>query len=1138
MPNQSYLLKSKRFLPLFITQFFGAFNDNALKNALIILAIYSTALHSQINSELLVTIAAGLFILPYVLFSAIAGQLADKIEKSKLVRTIKWVELAIMIGASIGFYLENIWILLSILFLMGTHSTFFSPLKYSLIPDHLKTDEVLAGNSLIEAGTFIAILTGTIAGGLLIVHPLGNTIISTLLITLACVGILSSYFIPKSGPFSPALSINFNIFSETTILIKDAFQKRTIALCILGISWFWFIGATFLSQLPAFTKNVLSGGETVVTLLLSLFTIGVAIGSLLSHKLLKGEIKATYIPLGIIGVSVFTIDLYVASSQLHHEALMGISTLLHSPIRVRALADFFFIALSGGVFIVPLNAMLQVNTKETERARILAGNNVVNAFFMVLSSLLISALLAINISIPGILLTVGLINILVALYICKLLPETVIKSLLKVTLRCLFRVKVKGMENFHKAGDRVVIVVNHLSFIDPLFIATFLPGNVFYAINTHTAKTWWLKPFLSLINYYTVDPTNPLSTKELIREVQADKKLVIYPEGRLTMTGSLMKVYEGPGMIADKSNSPILPIRIDGLQYNPLSRLKGKVRMRWFPKVTITVLPHQTLNVNKAVAGRSRRKVIATQLYDIMSNMLFESSNYKQTLFNSLLDQCKIHGRKHAIIEDIQRKPLQYGQLLTRTYTLGKSIKKIATSKKMGILLPNSTSATTTFFGLHAYALTPVMLNYSTGTKNLLSSCKTAALQQIITSKQFIEAAKLEAVIDTLKENQFSIIYLEDIANTLNVANKLSAYMKSRLPKWILRRMHHSDASEAAAILFTSGSEGQPKGVVLSHTNIQANRYQLSSRIDFGPTDIVFNALPMFHSFGLTGGTLLPLLSGIKVFFYPSPLHYRIVPELIYDTNATIVFGTDTFLAGYARYANPYDFYSVRYVFAGAEKLKHETRQLWAEKYGVRIFEGYGATETSPILSANTPMHNKPGSVGRLMPSISYELQSVPGIETGGRLIVKGPNIMKGYLFSHTPGQLSAPAGGSYDTGDIVSVDEEGYLFIQGRAKRFAKIAGEMVSLTAVENYLDALWPCFQHAVISVPDQKKGEALVLVTTHKTADKEAIRAYTKANGLSELMQPKHMIHTDSLPLLGTGKVDYVAIQALASKSLGL
>lgn len=422
------------------------------------------------------------------------------------------------------------------------------------------------------------------------------------------------------------------------------------------------------------------------------------------------------------------------------------------------------------------------------------------------------------------------------------------------------------------------------------------------------------------------------------------------------------------------------------------------------------------------------------------------------------------------------------------------------------------------------------MLNYSTSAKNLVSACKTAAIDTVVTSRRFIQAGKLMHLIEALESNQIKIIYLEDLASEISFLAKIKGVLSSFVPQlfyqWINK---NNDADSIAVILFTSGSEDVPKGVVLSHRNIQANRYQVSSRIDFGPTDIVFNALPVFHSFGLTGGTLLPVLSGIRTFFYPSPLHYRIIPEMVYDTNATLMFGTDTFLSGYARFANAYDFQSIRYVFAGAEKLKPETRQLWAEKFGVRIFEGYGATETSPILSLNTPMHSLPGSVGRLMPGIEYRLESVPGIDDGGKLQVFGPNIMKGYYLADRPAVLQPPKDGWYDTGDIVAIDDKGFLSIKGRVKRFAKIGGEMVSLAAVESYVSQLWPEYSHAATHLPDPKKGEQIVLVTTNPDARREMLVSYAKQHGISEMSIPKTILITDQLPLLGTGKVDYVALK---------
>lgn len=329
-----------------------------------------------------------------------------------------------------------------------------------------------------------------------------------------------------------------------------------------------------------------------------------------------------------------------------------------------------------------------------------------------------------------------------------------------------------------------------------------------------------------------------------------------------------------------------------------------------------------------------------------------------------------------------------------------------------------------------------------------------------------------------------------------------------------------------------------PKGVVLSHANIMSNIVQLASRVDFNRQDVVFNCLPMFHSFGLTGGTLLPILSGVKTFLYPSPLHYRIVPEIVYSSNATIMFATDTFLNGYARMADAYDFYRMRYIFAGAEKVKDETRRLYMERFGVRVLEGYGATETAPALSVNSPMHVKAGTVGRLLAGIEHKLETVQGVAQGGRLMVKGPNVMLGYYLSDNAGVLVPPHDGWYDTGDIVDIDDDGFLSIVGRAKRFAKIAGEMVSLTSAEVMVSHVYPDGEHAVVSIPDKRKGEQLIVVTTHKDVDKKQLSAYASKHGISELSVPKTMLNVDAIPVLGSGKTDYTSLQSIVDKEFSV
>jgi len=1131
-----HLIRSRRFLPLFLTQLLGAANDNLFKSALIMLITFDLADKAGLDGPIMVTLAAGIFIAPFFLFSATAGQLADCYDKAKLARATKLGEVFIMGGAAFAFLSQNPYVLMAVLFLMGTQSALFGPVKYSILPQHLKQEELISANAMVGAGTFLAILVGTITGGLLILRPDGVFMVSSLVIAIAVLGLVASAFIPAAPPTGDTVRINLNIATETAKMLRHAASRRDVFLSILGISWFWLVGATFLSQFPAFAKQVLGGDENIVTLFLAVFSIGIGLGSMLCSKILKGEVSAKYVPFGAITMTAFMVDLYFASTLVVFGPGTQIGAFLTDPMGLRILADLLMVAMSGGLFIVPLYAILQSRGDAAHRARDIAANNIFNALFMVASALVITFMLASGITIPGVFLTVAIANAVVAVYICKLLPDELIKAALRWIFQLAFRAEIKGLEHWAEVGDKAVIVVNHVSFLDAALLAAFLPEKPLFAINTHIAAKWWTKPFLNLVEAFPMDPTQPLATKALIKAVDQGRKCVIFPEGRITVTGGLMKVYEGPAMIADKADADILPVRIDGAEFTYFSRLKGTVRQRWFPKITLTILPPRRLTINDEFLGKRRRAQAGLELYDIMSDLIFESRLQRQTLFQALLESSDIHGASTLVLEDIKRQPLSYAKTITSSIALGRALLPLSQKgDRVGVLLPNSMGAAVTFFALQATGRVPAMLNFSAGPGPMTSALKITQAGVVLTSKVFVEAGGLETTIETLAQHAH-IVYLEDIKANMGAVIKVSSAL---IAKFFAQSWHQgfvSDSQSPAAVLFTSGSEGTPKGVVLSHDNLLSNRYQLTARIDFNPTDIVFNALPVFHSFGLTSGLLLPMLAGVRTFLYPSPLHYRIVPELVYDTNATILFGTDTFLAGYVRAANAYDFFKVRYVCAGAEKVKAETRQAFFDKFGLRILEGYGATETAPVLSFNTPMHFKPGTVGRLLPGIRYKLKAVPGIEDGGQLWVCGPNIMKGYFLDDNPGILVPPADGWYDTGDIVAFDEHGFITIKGRVKRFAKIAGEMVSLGQVEALAESAWPGQRHAAIAVPDAKKGEQVILLSEVEGAARENLLKVAKDQGVAEIMVPKKVRTVAKLPLLGSGKTDYPAVEALVRVEL--
>jgi len=708
-----------------------------------------------------------------------------------------------------------------------------------------------------------------------------------------------------------------------------------------------------------------------------------------------------------------------------------------------------------------------------------------------------------------------------------------LRPLLRGLAMLLFRVDVRFRQADFSAS-RLLVVANHESFLDGLLLGLFLPIDPVFVVHTGIARNFWFRLLLSQVDYLAVDPTSPMAMKRVIRLIESGRPVVIFPEGRITLTGSLMKVYDGPAFVAAKTGATVIPVRLDGPSRSYFSRLSGRYPKAFFPKIRLTVLSATHFPMPEAATAKLRRRRAGEQMRKLMQEMIF-ASRPQQTLYGALCDAAEIFGRRRRLLEDVKQIEYSYNDLLKMALILGRQVERLTRpGERVGLLLPNLAPTIGLLFGLCARRRVPAMLNYTAGSEAMQAACAAAEIGVVITSRAFVEQARLGDKLAAL--DGVALHYLEDIRNGVGLGDKL----------WLmLWAFHFPRAFElpvspeaAAVVLFTSGSEGKPKGVVLPHRAILANIAQIRAVIDFSVDDKVLNALPVFHSFGLTAGALLPVLTGASLFLYPSPLHYRVIPELAYDRSCTVLFGTSTFLGNYARFAHPYDFYRLRYVVAGAEKLSEAVRGEWFEKFGVRIFEGYGATETAPVLAVNTPMAYRTGTVGNLLPGIEHKLLPVPGIASGGILHVKGPNVMAGYLKADQPGVLQPPqsaAGeGWYETGDVVEIDADGFVKIVGRVKRFAKIAGEMVSLEVVEKLAAACSPAQAHAVSSQPDPAKGEALVLFTTDGALSREQLAATARQLGLSELAVPRRIEKIDALPLLGTGKIDYVTLKQMAEQ----
>lgn len=681
----------------------------------------------------------------------------------------------------------------------------------------------------------------------------------------------------------------------------------------------------------------------------------------------------------------------------------------------------------------------------------------------------------------------------------------------------------------------VLLLPNHVSWWDWLFIGVCLEEDWRFVTSSTTAEISWLHRLI-MVNRRTfpVDMNSPYAVKHMAEYLHKGGRLVLFPEGRISATGSLMKLFDGTGFLIFRTHPKVITAYIRGAERLPFSGSPN--RKRWFPRVSVhfsgvlTPPKQEHQNVSGARMHLTEWLRLQMERQRFETEMAFDPSTVPEALHRTAR-----RLRRSVAVQDMTMQKLTHGRLRLAARVLASQWRARLRPdvSRVGVLLPNVNAFPAAFLSVWEAGRVPAVLNYSSGPAVMASCARLAGLKQIITSRAFMNRSGLD--LKTLESSGVELLFLEDVRAAVSRAAKFAAWLSGWLNPGSPRCFAPEDP---AVILFTSGSEGEPKGVELSHRNLLANIRQMLSVVDLMDSDRFFNALPLFHSFGLTVGLLLPLIQGSYVFLYVSPLHYRVVPAAFYNLDCTVFFGTNTFLAGYARKAHPYDFHRLRYVFAGAEKIQEATSTEWMRKFGARVLEGYGATECSPCLSVNTPMQPRYGSAGQFLPGIEYKLEPVEGISGTpgdggtGRLFVRGPNVMRGYLNPEANARFQQ-LGGWYDTGDIVQVDSEGFVHILGRLKRFAKISGEMVSLAAVEDALAGAFPQygfkFSIAVLARPDEVKGEKLVAVTNEPRLTLAEVREALHARGLSNLAAPRELKVLHELPRLGSGKIDHRALE---------
>jgi acyl-[acyl-carrier-protein]-phospholipid O-acyltransferase / long-chain-fatty-acid--[acyl-carrier-protein] ligase len=1130
------LFKNKNFFPLYLAQVSSTFAASLLQN-LFVFTLTSTVFQDQAYQ--LFSVYA-LYFLSFLLFSPVAGQICDKYAQKKVLLWMKAFEIVLMGFAAFGSFEGGRFLLVLAIAGLGIKACFSRILTYSLFARGLKKQELYHCNLWVKTSIFAAFFVANLLVYFNRLTDFNIPSVFVLALAFSVFGFFNALRVPMQEGVLPDLKLRTTLSPSLKEYVFENRDVKPVLTCMVGIAWMWFVGAAFLFTFHAYVRDILFSSFSVAVLFLGFLASGAVLGALFLGKM-KEKNAILLAPLSLMALSVFMADFVGGSSGISVYALeMNAGQFLMSAANIRLLVDAFLAGMCFSCYATGVYTLLQSHGDEENFSQILSLSNIMNAIAVASSLTITLSLTYLFVGTGAIYGLYALANFIFAFYMFQILPEESKRKLLKTVLKFLFKARITGLENLVKAGKRALIVTNHTSYIDALLISVFIPEQITFGVSQAVLDKWWVLPFLSLLKVKPFDPSNPFeAVKIMVEELNQDKLCMFFTENEVSLAHTQMKIYEVPALMAVKAKAALIPVLIKGAKHSVFSRIRRKSHVEFFPHIDLDVKSPVFLPDYQGLTMRKKRLKAAVVLYKILSQLSFEAYETEQTIFDAVTKTMKFAGRFKKMIEDTDKKPVTFQEIFLKSFVLGKLMYDALpkTRAPVGILLPTSNTTLLTILGLQAFGHVPAMLNFSSGAVQVLSTCKTAGIKTVVTAQKVIALGKLETLVEALESEGIQVLRLESLKKNLNLKVKLLGVLGALAPKMMYQRTSRqlpAKPSDVAVVLFTSGSEGLPKAVLLSHKNILSNAYQAVCRVDIFPEDVVLNCLPMFHSFGLVAATFLPLVVGVKTVFYPTPLHYRIIPELCNYSKATIMFGTDTFLAGYAKCANAYDFNTLRLLVSGAEKVKDETRRLWSEKFGIRILEGYGATECSPVISINTPLFSAKGSVGILLPAMEYKLEQVEGIKEGQKLLLKGPNVMLGYMRATNPEVLEPVADGWYDTGDIVHIDENEFIFIKGRSKRFAKIGGEMVSLTAVEGIISEKWAGFIHGVVSIPDAKKGEQMVLITSASDITTEALTALFKQKGMPEISIPKKVLWQNNPPLLGTGKFDYISAKKLAEE----
>jgi acyl-[acyl-carrier-protein]-phospholipid O-acyltransferase / long-chain-fatty-acid--[acyl-carrier-protein] ligase len=1122
--NYTETLKQPGFFAFFCTQFLGAFNDNFLKIVVSFIALNMAVRGSNSYVELI----AFLFMLPSALFSGYAGHLADVYSKRSILVVVKFCEIVIMVLALVAFFTGHIESMLAIVFLMGLHAAFFSPAKYGILPEMLPDADLSRGNGLLEMSTFMAIILGTSAGSAIYALWKYNLpLIGLLMIAIAVLGLLTSLKITRVRPSGAAKLFRLNPFGEIVDGLTRLRAERPLWLTVLGISYFWFLGALVQINMLFFGKELLHLNEFHIGLLATFLALGIGLGSLAAGRLSGDHIELGLVPLGSVAMGISLGWVALAAPFYPHTAVALIG-----------------LGFSAGLFAVPLNAYLQQKAGREEKGQLLATNNFMNTLGIFLAAgihwFFKSAL---QFTPDKIILFTGLVTLCGTVAILYLLPDYFVRFILWLFTHTAYRIKIVGAENLPLKGP-ALLVSNHVSFVDAFLIGGALPSFVRFMLHRDYYDLKALNWFFRLMRSIPVSATNRRdivqSLKHARNELDNGHVVCIFAEGAITRTGHIQPFKRGFEKIVEGTGVPIIPVHLDQLWGSIFSFHEGRFfwkRPKQFPHpVTVSFGPPLPSN---ATVHEVRNAVIE------LESKAFEYRDSAAELLHTKFITTAKQRWSSFCMADTTGTTLTYGKTLIGSLLLSSWIKKHCGAESMvGVLLPASVGGALANIAILLAGKVPVNLNFTSGRDAMASALEQCGIKATVTSRLFLAKANLD--------NFDGMLYLEEIRKQFTPLQRLAAALKAFvLPAtWLSRPYLKSRRpNELATVIFSSGSIGAPKGVMLSHWNIISNIEGIRQAIQFKPDDKIMGVLPLFHSFGFTGTLWLPLLAPFGAVYHANPTDAKTIGETIQKFHATLLISTPTFFAGYLRRCTKEEFASLRYLIAGAEKLREQIGKNYEEKFGLTILEGYGCTELAPVVAVNMPdvsdgketqIAHKRGTVGRPIPGVTVKVVDpeterpvAPGQE--GLLLVMGPNVMLGYLGqAELTDQVMRRSW--YITGDIAAVDEDGFIRITDRLSRFSKIGGEMVPHMKIEEIINAVLGSATAVVTALPDEQRGEKLIAFYSQNGITKEDLWDRLNRSELPKLWIPKREnLHAiDSLPLLGSGKVDLKKIKAMAQE----